>query len=109
MWLKHFRHKKRTKRFKEFRERYYKYLKTDCTEICSWHHAEIHAIYLRIISAQVTLVAHSRGQPTKCSSWSWEEAEVLMEKLRIVCDQWLLTQTPGIDPNTKREFHNETA
>lgn len=104
MWLKHFLPQRTTKRYREFRERYYSFHKRDCIPICSWHHEEIHQLYLPIINEHI----EQRGHP---SIWKWHHARKLIAELRRYCDAWLKLETPGRKPTPRRDpspIHHES-
>lgn len=33
----------------------------------------------------------------KCKTWSWDEAEELMQLLRLACADWLQYESPGME------------
>lgn len=92
MWLGIWASRRRGEpRWEKFKTRYYEYREEDCVLICVSHHAEIHAIYDRIIQEDLTKV----GKPLW--KYSWIEAEKLMDKLEMACRQWERMRTPGIN------------
>lgn len=97
MWLRHFRKKRATVTFRRFRERYLMYVSEDCSEVCKWHHEEVHRRYLRIIRSAISAKDYK-----PLEQWSWREAEELMQRLRAYCDQWLKRETPGVKPRRIR-------
>jgi hypothetical protein len=95
MWLRHFWKRRRTAKYRKFKVRYLEFLRSDCVPLCSWHHEEIHHLYMPTIAA----FAQLHGKFTELT---WDEAEHLMEKLRKICAEWLGKVTPGLQPR-KRE------
>lgn len=81
MWITHFRHRKRTKKWRAFRERYFMFLPEDVAPLCTAHHHQIHAIYFQIIGAWALRLG-------PCKTWSWVQAEELMEHLRQTFTIW---------------------
>lgn len=66
--------------------------------ICVSHHAEIHAIYDKLIKQD--MVATGKA----LSKYSWDEAKRLMNKLEAACMKWLQDETPGISSNLYGSF-----
>lgn len=80
-------------RYEEFRKRYYRFHPNDTVLLCSYHHAEIHALYDIII--QRSKKAHGR-----LYLFTWKQAHKLMAELSDACDVWLKKRTPGISSAT---------
>lgn len=59
--------------------------------VCVSHHAEIHAIYDKIIQEDTLRLDKSLWK------YSWIEAERLMDLLEEACRQWEAMATPGIN------------
>lgn len=92
MWLGIWASRRRGEpRWEKFKARYYEYHPDDCVTICVSHHAEIHAIYDRIIQEDTARLGKSLGK------YSWIEAERLMDLLEQACRQWEGMRTPGLD------------
>lgn len=88
----------REKRYKEFVEKYYAFRATDVVDLCEHHHAEVHAVYDKIIQK------HKRTTGKHIYRYSWAEASDLMTKLEKAYARWVKKVTPGIDSATyKRE------
>lgn len=89
------RHKRnKSEKYKELQERYSLFRDEDTIQICSWHHAEIHLIYDKIIRADASQRLRSLDR------YSWKQAHSLMNKLRQACVEWEEEKTPGADPTT---------
>lgn len=101
MWIRHKRHTHRTKKYRELKNRYNEFRATDCVRICTWHHEEIHVLYMPTIKQYVQWYGHPK-------EWSWEQINALIAHLRKKCDEWVLVQTPGMQPTNRRTFHSET-
>lgn len=82
MWVRHFRHRKRTKKWRAFRERYFLFLPEDCADLCPRHHKQIHEKYYLIIGAWALRLG-------PCKTWTWVQAEELMQELRDTFDVWV--------------------
>ena len=78
------------KRWIRFVRRYWQFHPDDCVIICVSHHAEIHAIYDRIIQQDMA----ERGK--RLSKYGWPEAMQLMNRLETACREWEKVRTPGI-------------
>lgn len=102
MWMRHFSWRKRTLKFRRFQKRYEEFRPCDIVDVCDWHHREIHHFYYEAFGLLKRVFA---GIPF--SDLSWKEAESIMNVMRAMCDAWLLTETPGMDPKLW-PFHNET-
>lgn len=78
--------------YEAFVDRYYTFLNEDTVDLCIPHHAEIHLLYDAIIRKDLKKV----NKPLR--TYSWKQAEALMEKLATACENWLKKETPGADP-----------
>lgn len=93
MWLGVWAGQRRgEKRFEAFKKRYYEFHPDDVVLICYKHHPEIHQVYDEIIARHKASISKS------LTNYTWAEAEILMTLLRAACNEWLTTETPGIEP-----------
>lgn len=102
MWMRHFSARHRSKKFKSFKRRYEAFRAADVVEVCDWHHHEIHHFYYEAFGLLKRVFA---GIPF--CKLTWAEAESIMNVMRSMCDAWLHTETPGMDPKLW-PFHDET-
>lgn len=94
MWLGIWASRRRGEtKFADFVIRYHLFLPADVVLICDSHHAEIHSIYDKIINEDRARTGAS------FSRYSWRQAEMLMAKLIVACDDWLEKESPGLDSN----------
>lgn len=109
MFLSSFvRTRKRQAEYKAFVKRYYEFRKEDVADVCSWHHAEVHILYDRIIQQDIKRV----GKPLR--NYSWAQANALMDKLEACFEEWAKIESSGINPRelnsskrrTKAGFQN---
>lgn len=92
MWLGIWSGRRRTEpKWKLFVQRYHEFHPEDCVILCPDHHAEIHAIYDKILLADRDFT----GRPF--SKYSWVQAETLMDKFEEACFVWMAKPTKGID------------
>lgn len=92
MWLGVWAGRRRGElKWEAFFERYHEFRDEDCRDLCANHHAEIHAIYDKLINEDKAVT----GRPL--SQYTWTQAERLMDKLEAAFHEWVLTVTPGID------------
>lgn len=98
LWLREAdnRHKDWTDELvKDMNMRYHEFRKEDIVVVCSWHHAEIHMLYINILE---------NNQRRKCykalADYSFKEAQTLMRHFEKACQKWLTKVTPGIDPES---------
>ena len=91
LWFGPFAHRRGEPRWEAFVLRYHEFRSEDVVNICAAHHAEIHAIYDKIIAEDTA------GTGLRLYLYSWKQANVLMEKMRLACAEWLLQATPGLD------------
>lgn len=92
LWLGPWAHRGAEPQWNKFVARYHEFREADIVVLCSFHHAEIHSIYDKIIaedSAKLALPLYL---------YSWAQGRRLMDKLEAECLRWLGTETPGIDP-----------
>lgn len=78
-------------RFEALKKRYHEFRPEDVVLVCNVHHPEIHQIYDEIIRR------HKFSLEKGLSQYTWAEADILMALLRKACDEWLTTETPGIE------------
>lgn len=71
--------------------RYKSFNPIDWVEICQEHHEEAHHLYGTIIMRAIR-----RNGYLPIHKWTWKQAEVLMQELRVYCAAWLLRTTPGM-------------
>lgn len=81
-------------RFTLFKRRYWQFRKADCTVLCDCHHSEIHFLY------DILIQEHIAESGKRLYKYTWEEATNLMDKLEESCKAWLLTESPGVVPET---------
>ncbi len=91
MWLRAFVRLAKTKRFKAFVKRYKEFRSEDVLELCDRHHEEIHHLYGAVITKHIR---KKLFRPIK--SYTWKEAEELMQVLREYCDKWAVKETKGM-------------
>lgn len=91
LWLGAWAHRGSEPKWKAFVKRYYEYREEDTVRICLPHHAEIHSIYDAIIADDIAQTG------LRLYLYSWKQARILMRRLTDACDQWLVTETPGVD------------
>lgn len=92
MWVRHFAHKRRRPTYRRYALRYAEFHPQDVVAICSWHHEEIHLLYLSIINK------HRDRNLVPLRDWTWEQAHALIDELVDFCDRWLKKDTPGVHP-----------
>lgn len=73
-------------------ERYWQFKEEDLAGLCPRHHAEIHAIYDRVI------MADNRARHKRLDDYTYDEAVFLKNRLVKECNKWLKKETKGIDP-----------
>lgn len=91
LWFGPWAHRRGEPKWEAFCRRYADFREEDIVHICAPHHAEIHSIYDRIITEDIATTG------LNLYLYSWRQASILMDKLRVTCAQWLVTDTPGID------------
>jgi hypothetical protein len=77
-------------------KRYKQYRDDECVNLCPGHHAEIHWIYKPYIRwfYEELYKNHKRYS----SDMTPKDARALLKLLSDLCDEWLKTRTPAIDP-----------
>ncbi len=89
MFVRHFESRARQERYDRFVARYHEFHPDDVVLICDSHHEEIHQLYLPIIDT------HRKRVRKPMATWTWRQAEILMDALRRECTDWLSKETPG--------------
>lgn len=79
--------------YKAFVARYEEFHPDDIVSLCPDHHAEVHWDYRTLISEAIFQAGRS------LHSFTWPQAEALMSDLATYCDEWLQTETFGMDPS----------
>jgi len=90
MWLRHFSHKSKTKKYQAFKARYEVFHPDDICFICVEHHDEISRILYLLIGRRARRLG-------PCMFWTWKQAEQLIADCTNRTNQWLKTETPGVE------------
>lgn len=85
------------RKYRNFVRRYLEFRSEDCVDVCGDHHEEIHFI---IYEGDAEWMG-SNGCIKAFGSFSWKEAQALIEFRRTITDAWLQVKTPG---RKEREF-----
>lgn len=83
MFVRAFADRHRTARYKEFLARYKEFRREDVVTLCDECHFEIHLIYGDTIRQSLARTGQALHR------YTWNQAEILMERLGILCEKWL--------------------
>lgn len=82
LFVKHFEHRK-SRRYLDFAKRYYAFRAEDICRLCREHHEEVHETYWDVLRK------HTRKLMLPLRSFSWRQANILMDDFEIHFYRWL--------------------